>query len=842
MQKKIPLLAAAFAPFLIMVIICIDHEVWPFGEQCILHIDMYHQYCPFFAEMAEKLQTGGSPFYSWKIGLGADFVSLYAYYLASPLNWLLLFCPRGAVIEFMTLAVLVKTAFAGFSFAYFLRAHFKTDAWQTARGDLAYGAAVDFGTAAFGTAYALSAFMAAYAWNIMWLDVVALAPLAVAGLERMVREGRPLLYYGVLSLCILSNYYISIMLCLFLALWFLGYWPAHRKSGITAWIRFAGYSLLAGGTGAVLIIPTAVVLSVSGASGISFPEKMEWYFGLIPELSRHLMLTEVYTGDEHWPNIYCGLFVLVLFVLYLLNNGISWRRKWKILLLASLFAVSFANNYLDFIWHGLHFPTSLPGRQAFLYSFVLLYAAFEELIHLREHSLWHLPAAAAVISIALTAFWLSETPAERNLTAYAVSAVFFSIYLVSAGICMAGKEKTRELMLAAGCFAVMAELVINYGATGLETVSRTSYLANLADYREVLARGEELAAEDGVMFYRTEELERRTKNDAAFYGYRSATQFSSLMNLEVSHFYQKLGMEGGKNFYSISGATPMLSAMLGIRYALADNDMEEGPLAPPVASSGGTYLYENTYVLPPGFVVDETVADAWDALENDDIGNQNDLAWMLGAQEQMLVPVSAVSNPGCSRLEVEETGYYYASYSSTDVDSLTMETSDGRSRSYGKVSHGYTLDLGYCKAGTVVEVKNTVEKTVSMTFYRLSLPALEQVYRTLSAQTLQTESVSDNRLNGVIRVRESGRLVFSIADEEGWRLYVDGEETEPEAFGGAFLSVHVEPGEHEIALIYESPGFDTGAKISAGCLLLAAFTLVLRKRREGLQSRRITAD
>ena len=91
MQKKIPLLAAAFAPFLIMVIICIDHEVWPFGEQCILHIDMYHQYCPFFAEMAEKLQTGGSPFYSWKIGLGADFVSLYAYYLASPLNWLLLF-------------------------------------------------------------------------------------------------------------------------------------------------------------------------------------------------------------------------------------------------------------------------------------------------------------------------------------------------------------------------------------------------------------------------------------------------------------------------------------------------------------------------------------------------------------------------------------------------------------------------------------------------------------------------------------------------------------------------------------------------------------------------------
>ena len=55
-------------------------------------------------------------------------------------------------------------------------------------------------------------------------------------------------------------------------------------------------------------------------------------------------------------------------------------------------------------------------------------------------------------------------------------------------------------------------------------------------------------------------------------------------------------MEGGKNFYCAGGATPLLSAMLSIRYVLADNAMEEGPLRTLVAQRGDTYLYENAYV------------------------------------------------------------------------------------------------------------------------------------------------------------------------------------------------------------------------------------------------------
>ena len=61
--KRLPLLAAFLIPLLISVIICIDHEVYPFGERCLLQVDMYHQYCPFFTEFVDKLRSGESLMY-----------------------------------------------------------------------------------------------------------------------------------------------------------------------------------------------------------------------------------------------------------------------------------------------------------------------------------------------------------------------------------------------------------------------------------------------------------------------------------------------------------------------------------------------------------------------------------------------------------------------------------------------------------------------------------------------------------------------------------------------------------------------------------------------------------
>ena len=144
--------------------------------------------------------------YSWDVGMGVNFAALYAYYLASPLNWLVILCPKAYIIEFMTGMIVVKIGLSGLSFAWYLRKHCHTET-----------AAVGY----FGIFYALSGYMAAYSWNIMWLDCIILFPLIVLGLERLVKDENGFFYCITLGLSILSNYYISIMTCLFMVLYFI---------------------------------------------------------------------------------------------------------------------------------------------------------------------------------------------------------------------------------------------------------------------------------------------------------------------------------------------------------------------------------------------------------------------------------------------------------------------------------------------------------------------------------------------------------------------------------------------------------------------------------------------
>ena len=70
-----------------MIMIFIGKEIYPFGDRSFLRTDLYHQYAPFFQELKDKLANGESLFYTWDIGLGTNFMAIFAYYLSSPLNW-----------------------------------------------------------------------------------------------------------------------------------------------------------------------------------------------------------------------------------------------------------------------------------------------------------------------------------------------------------------------------------------------------------------------------------------------------------------------------------------------------------------------------------------------------------------------------------------------------------------------------------------------------------------------------------------------------------------------------------------------------------------------------------
>ena len=112
-------------PVCILIILYILRGIYPFGKQCFLRSDMYHQYAPFLAAFQEKLKTGGDLTYSWDIGMGINFTALYAYYLATPINWILILFSQKHLIELMSIFIIFKIGLSGFTFSYYLSHHLK---------------------------------------------------------------------------------------------------------------------------------------------------------------------------------------------------------------------------------------------------------------------------------------------------------------------------------------------------------------------------------------------------------------------------------------------------------------------------------------------------------------------------------------------------------------------------------------------------------------------------------------------------------------------------------------------------------------------------------------------
>ena len=822
--------ALAFGiPFLVSVIICAAIGIYPFGDNCILHVDMYHQYCPFFMEFQEKLTSGGSLLYSWNLGLGSDFIGLYAYYLASPLNWLLILCPEGLVIEFMTVTIWVKIALAGLFFFWYLRGSFKLIG-----KDGKYHANTVLPAILFSTAYAFSGFVATYSWNIMWMDSIALTPLIILGVELLVKKNKPALYYISLALSILCNFYISLIICIFLVLYFAILFLEQKKGKLMACVRFAWYSLLAGGTGAILLIPEAIILSYADSADTTFPEAMEWYFGLIEELSRLCATAEPYTGNDHWPNLYCGTFTVLLVVMYVFNRRIKLISKVPRILLAVLLFLSFANNYLDYIWHGLRFPNSLPGRQSFLFIFMMLVMGYETYRKRKGTRIWHV-AVAMVICVVM--FVLSGIKTDESITD-PIAFILTGIFIVAYGLCFIlqriGMKQVRMMMKGFLFGLAMGEVILNMAITGFYSLDRTAYLSKMDDYQVLLEMAEVDAqmdvGEGNVPFYRVEDYERKTKNDDSLYGYPSGTIFSSLMNIEVSHFYQSVYMEGGRNYYCYNGATPVVSSMLSVKYMLSDNNMGNNALREVIATSGDYYLYENKYCLPLGFVMSEDAIAQWDNTQGLKINQINELSYALGATEQTLYKsdVYMEETEGETCITVADAGIYFANFSKCGADNLNIRINDGPITRYNKTTHRYLFELGECKAGDQIFITNSKSETISFTVYRLNMNAVEQAYETLNQQTMQLEEATDTKLKGSIDITEAGRLVLSIPSEEGWKLYVNGKETEIIDFKETFISVYLEEGHYDIELRYMTPGLGLGAAISGCCIGLFALTMYVR--------------
>ena len=864
LQRNKLILAAFCLPVILMLLAFLVMGIYPAGENQIAVIDMYHQYVPFLGELQSKLQSGGSLFYTWNGAGGSNFWNLLAYYGASPLNLILVLFPKKFLMEGVTLILLLKIGLAGSTMAVYLRAI----VWEKDKRS------ADISLVGFATLYALCSYVMAYYWCIMWMDAVALLPLCILGLHKIL-DGRSGVFYTVcLALVVFINYYMAIMVCIFILFYYpVLYFIKVQGESAGHFFKTTGravrYSLLGVLMSAVMLLPTWMSMQSTYYISADMPEKTELYNDLLDILNQMLPNAEL-TYREGLPNLYCGMFVVILLVFYWISRTIPLREK----LLNGAFLVflifSLNINKLDFIWHGFHFPNQLPYRYTFMICFLLIamaYQVFQRVDEIRVNHLWILLAAGGGYYL-LAQKILTEHIKDLDLFVYSGLA-WLALYVAILLLYKKGRLP-KNLLLILTVILLTCEMASNT-CTSIDqvgTTQRSNYYANEADIAKLVKKTE--GTDD--RFGRTEMNDNYILNCPAMYHYKGISQFSSSLNANATALMEHIGVEGApdKNRFNYNQTDPVTNAMLNIRYLIGKNLPIDDSDFKQIAKSGNSRLYESIYPLSIGYMTADTIRTWNYEQENpfmvlDDYVRavtQNKYTSVFTEIEPVDVSAANIelSSTGDGMwdstlknetkksktiltYQAQQTGKQYLFIEADDADAITVSQEKKDDKIEIRNDCGSIVNLGEMDSGTeftvTIEYKEGKGGSVVSHVCTMDEAVWQDAYKMLSASMLDVTDYGDSCLKGTINVQEDGVFVTSVPYEAGWKLKVDGHTREiNELIGGAWISTSLSAGEHQIELSFRPPGLIAGLLITLASigLLIAAEWWRRRRMLRKLQS------
>jgi len=869
------------------VMLCSGYE--PFGKYSMLYSDMYHQYYPFFVEFRRALLQGKGLQYTWSVGLGMDYLSLIAYYLASPLNWLSILVPQSWLLEFFSLLMPVKLGFAGLFFAYFLKKLFDRD---------------DLSIAVFGGFYGLCAWALGFQWNIMWLDTFALLPLVALGTVALLKEKKFVLYTFTLFLSIYANYYIGLFTCIFVFLLFFVYqicrWGGWKKF-FGDLCRIAFFSALAIGMTAILTLPAFFGLQDTQSSVNKFPDtfrlniaKEHTIAGLIDAMGRvagNMGGAIKPNFKEGLPNVYCGIGSIALMFLYLINRRIPIRDKLCAVFLLLFFNASFIIRQLDYIWHGFHFTNMIPYRFSFLYSFVVLYMAYRAWLLRDSFRPLEIIAAGLLSSGILSLADDMEKTVELELLGLEgeipLFLIYNGVYLLLYLLCFlygtirikaaeVPEEEKEEAEAKAhweqlrlrrtAAFLVLAvmglELVGNLVSFGLYFTGTgvSNYPKGTEHTASVLRYMHEREEKKGNLFFRADTTHSQTLNDGALNGYNGVTAFTSSANVKTTEFIKALGFSAKNTYnrYLFEESSPVANLFLGLKYMIErDGKDKESTYFKTVNSFGDTRLLENQAYLPLGFLAESALGDlVFDSGKNAFVFQNELYTAATGIPEEVWHRIPGenltITGNGVDVTNRNETGYiqYKASENKTDVTYSYVADTDGfacihlnlpkRNDYYvsinGEQKFKETISLpqmmavGDVKTGDRIDIRIVCDagenSTMTLDAAVLDGDVFARGYEILNASTWQLTEFESDYAAGDIHCDRDGLLYVSIPQNGNWTVLVDGEPGQTVTVGDCMLSVFLTEGEHHVEYLYRNEAFHLGWKVTLGCA--AVFLLLIQ--------------
>jgi len=860
------LFLAFLAPALLMCASYFAFGVFPFGDESVLVLDLNAQYVYFFGALRRALFGDASLIYSFSRALGGEFLGIFAYYLSSPLSWIVALFPEKMMLDALLCLFTLKCGISGLTLAYYLDCH-KVGTKQS--------------RVIFGILYALCGYGVIYQHNTMWIDCMYLLPLVALGIERLISKRKYMLFTLSLALAVFSNFYIGFMMCIFCFIYFFyAYFCisendcGEKKHFIKSLFRMGVFSAIALGLAACIILPTYYSLGF-GKSTFSDPTfKFELRFDFLDYISRLFLNAYDTVRPEGLPIIYCGTLTIILLPLFFLAKRVPLRQKVGGGVMILLFSFSFMIDAVDKFWHGMQAPNWLNYRYSFMLVFILITMAAKAFAEIRRIPASHI--CGSVCGWLLTLFICQKTVEfyeekiviDRDLLCFTVSLLFLLIY--AAALALFKSASYRHVASSVLLVIVSAEMIVSgvssicYLDDDVVYSTRSSYLENVGKYEDSV----DYILETDDSFYRFDKTKHSLINTPMTLGIRGFTNSTSTLNRDTIDFLRYMGISSKSHWSKYYGATAPFDSFLGVKYVIVDGDYDIPTGYVHCYEGKNTNVYENPHALSVAYAVNGSVKDVTlaypsdykEMLENGEIEKLTAyytppermnvlLGAMLGtkkipemfiaiddvdkreanlnysyvAEHELYKPVNSGSDAALYyEFKAETDGIIYM-YVPSDYPREAEVSVNGEEN--GTVMANETnrmISLGYFSEGEEIEVSLKLSddriyiRADEPLFWYIDYEVYANGFNELAKNQFEIDEWSDTCFKGSITLTDERSTVFtSIPYDTNWRVWVDGEEAEVYEMLQALVAFDAEAGTHDVVIRYVPKQLHIGLAITA---------------------------
>ena len=853
-HKALYVLLSFFIPFILLTLVLIGLRIVPFGDKHSLAITDAKWYLNGQMFLARLLRGEENWLYSLNNGLGNNEWSALAWGGIHLAGFLSLLAKLESIPAFFSWMIVFNMSVCGLTM-YLL---------------LAYLFGHKFSHLIFSTSYAMIGFIVANCYQLLFYTGPQFLPLVVLGLVKLLRGQSPLVYILSLGTCIILNFYFGFHLCVISVILFLAYlylhWTELAGKVKTLLVNWALSSLCAGLLGAVVWLPTLKAytgggrLDQTGLSEYTFTEKMPFIQIFSKLFSGANSVNELVNG---LPNIFCGILVVALVILFFMDKKIAPRFKRVAAVVLGIYLISFYIPAFTILMHGGTHTNWFPFRYSYVFSFLLILLAVEEFERLDAITLADTKRCGTALLVGVLLVFGTRYEFVSGgavlLDLALLLLMWLGFYLYKTWPETTPKSTLSLFLLLVVC----GNLYANFYFSTAHVRDQENWELDLEKYKKnIMVSGvlTEVADNLETGFFRMEKDKSESNTvgaDPALYNYNGVSNSGPAIRMFIHKELCKLGINwfDMRHWYS-EGIPAATDTLLGLKYILSERDLAEEKNYEKLIGMEGTSIYKNESALSPAILADAPVQDVE---LGDNVFDNLNLVWkaMSGGEQDVFTLqedvtytlITDYASQTVTSLELKDKASDADEEDETKEEEKEAEPSSYIRYAFTAQQEGpiYYFDtsipgspnglateaikyVGFYHKGDAVEGKIPIISGIgtgdfmrgycaNLAFAYADNAQLEQYAAQLNSRDIDFNVVHENDLTGSFTAAEGQRILFTIPWDEGWTCYIDGEPTPIDKTWDLFMSVEVPAGQHTYEMKFFPAWMNYGIYLSSAALV-----------------------